>query len=107
VVPADAVRRLDPKSVTPAQIFTYGTLPPIFPNLRHPRSVSYNLALLKAFYFSKERSRYLQFRMEGSNIFNIRGFGDYDTTVGSRTFGLITGPGNTERHIQMSARLVF
>lgn len=51
---------------------------------------------MKKFFFTGEGKRYLQFRMEGSNIFKISGFGRYNT-----------GAGNTERRIQMSARIVF
>jgi hypothetical protein len=107
VRPVDGVRRFDPKAVVPAQVFTYGTLPPIFPNLRHPGSVNYNLSLAKAFYLSGDRDAYLQFRMEALNIFNIRGYGNYDSTVGSINFGYITTAGNSPRAIQMAARLVF
>ena len=50
---------------------------------------------------------FLQIRGEASNAFNIRGFGSYGTTVGSDDFGIIQGAGNTERRMQISARLVF
>ncbi|MCL4854237.1 MAG: TonB-dependent receptor, partial [Bryobacteraceae bacterium] len=103
--PADRITRF--ANVTDAQRFTYGTLPPIFGNLRHPGRANYDLSLMKAFYFSGERKQYFQLRMEGRNIFNIRGFGNYNTTIGTRDFGLITGAGNTERQIQLSARIVF
>jgi hypothetical protein len=45
--------------------------------------------------------------MEATNFFNIRGYGAYNTTIGNRYFGMITAAGNTERSIQMSARIVF
>ena len=66
-----------------------------------------DMSLMKSFYFLPEHRSYLQFRMEASNIFNIRGFGPYNTTIGSKYFGMITAAGNTERSIQMSARIVF
>ncbi|MDZ4796976.1 MAG: TonB-dependent receptor, partial [Bryobacteraceae bacterium] len=101
----DRITRFD--NVVDAQRFTYGTLSPVFGDLRHPGRTNYDLSLMKAFYFSSERKQYLQLRMEGTNIFNIRGFGSYNTKIGTRDFGLITAPGNTERRIQMSARIVF
>src|SRR5262249_51805228 len=94
-------------NVTDAQRFVYGNLPPIIGSFRHPSNMNYDLSLMKAFYFSEDRGRYLQFRMEGANIFNIRGFGSYNTTIGSSDFGLITGAGNVERKIQASARIIF
>ena len=103
--PADRITRFT--NVTDAKQFTYGTLPPIFGGLRHPGRTNYDLSLMKKFFFTGEGKEYLQFRMEGSNIFNIRGFGGYNTKIGTRDFGLITGAGNTERRIQMSARIVF
>ncbi|MGH6891443.1 MAG: TonB-dependent receptor domain-containing protein, partial [Dongiaceae bacterium] len=104
---AGMVRRFDPTKVTTAQAFTYGTLPPIYGDIRHPGSRNYDLSLMKAFYFDRDGRRYLQFRMEASNVFNIRGFGAYNTIIGTSDFGLITSPGNAERNIQMSARIIF
>lgn len=105
--PSNLVRRFDPSKVTDAQLFTYGTLPPIYSDIRQSSNYNYDMSLMKAFFFDGERKRYLQFRMEGRNIFNIRGFGNYNLTIGTADFGLITSPGNTERQIQMSARFVF
>src|SRR5206468_4112930 len=95
--PGDPVRRFF--NVTDARLFTYGTLPPIHPQVRHPGRTTYDLSLMKNFFFSSELTRYLQFRMEGVNIFNIRGFGDYDTTIGTINFGFITSARNVERQI--------
>ncbi len=103
--PAGLVRAFT--NVTDARKFEYGTLPPVIGSFRQPSNTNYNISLMKAFRFSAEKNRYLQFRMEGNNIFNIRGFGNYNTTIGTADFGLITSPGNTERKIQMSARIVF
>lgn len=104
--PPGLVRRFD--NVVDAQKFVYGTLPPIFPNLRHPSRIGYDMSLMKAFYFRPEGRQYLQFRMEGTNIFNIRGFGNYGDVFGTNDFGLITQAGPFgERRIQMSARIVF
>ena len=77
------------------------------PRLRQPSSYQYDMSLMKAFYFTEEGKQYLQFRMEGRNFFNIRGFGAYNTTIGTRYFGMITAAGQSPRSIQMSARIVF
>jgi hypothetical protein len=54
-----------------------------------------------------ERGTFLQLRLASSNFFNIRGFGNYNTTIGNRYFGMITDAGNSPRNIQVSMRLVF
>ena len=104
-LPTDPTRRFT--NATDAKQFTYGTLPPIFPNLRQPSNYNYDVSMMKSFYLTPERGTYLQLRLESSNFFNIRGFGNYNTTIGTRYFGMITDAGNSPRNIQMSMRLVF
>lgn len=66
------------------------------------------MSLMKAFPFTAEGKRYLQLRLEGSNIFNFRGWGNFNTTIGTNDFGLITGAGPYgPRTIQVSGRIVF
>jgi hypothetical protein len=90
-----------------AKQFTYGTLPPIFPRLRHPGNYNYDVSLMKSFFLTRERGTYLQLRLEGNNFFNIRGYGNYNTTIGTRYFGMITDAGNAPRNLQVSMRLIF
>jgi len=105
---SNAVRRFDPKAIVDSAAFTYGNIPASFANIRHPSYVNHDVSLMKDFpLFSSDATRYLQFRMEGLNIFNIRGFGPYNSKVGDQSYGLITRAGNTERRIQLSMRLVF
>ena len=105
-VPSDPMRRFS--NAKDAAIFTYGNLPPIFPRLRHPSSWGTDVSLMKSFYLTADDRSYLQFRMEGRNFFNIRGFGNYNTTIGTKYFGMITDAGaEGPRTIQMSLRLVF
>jgi len=68
---------------------------------------NYDMSLMKSFYFTDSTQRYVQVRMEGTNFFNVRGFGLYNTTIGTPFFGLITSAGNQERRIQLSARIIF
>ncbi len=102
---AETLRRFD--NVGDAQLFTYGTLPPIFPNTRNPGIAIYDMSLMKAFRFSSDGRRYVQFRMEGNNILNMRGYGPFNTQIGTLDFGLITQPGLPARTIQMSIRVLF
>ncbi len=104
--PAGLVRRF--ANVADAKAFTYGTLPPIFPNVRQPGRTQYDMSLMKAFPLAAEGKTYVQLRLEGSNIFNIRGWGDYNTKIGTSDFGLITAAGPYgSRTIQVSGRIIF
>jgi hypothetical protein len=105
VIPSSVQRRF--YNAANAKQFVYGDLPPIFPRTRHPSNENYDVSLMKAFYFRESRAQYLQLRMEGTNFFNIRGWGSYGTTIGTRNFGLISSAGNSPRTIQVSMRLVF
>jgi hypothetical protein len=104
---SSAVRRLNPNAFLDAAAFTYGNIPSSFSNIRNPSNVNHDLSLMKDFPLSHEGSRFLELRMEGLNIFNIRGFGQYNSKVGDSKFGLITTAGNHERNIQVSMRLFF
>jgi len=76
--------------------------------MRNPGSWNSNLSILKNFpVFSSDGSRYLQFRMEGLNIFNHPGLGNYDSTFSDANFGYILGTANQERHIQLALKFVF
>jgi len=87
--------------------FSYGTLPPVYANIRHPGNTNLDLSLMKKFPFTMEGNRYLQLRLEALNALNIRGLGPYNTTVGDANFGFITTAGNVERRAQVSARIIF
>jgi len=90
-----------------AQSFTYGNLPPVLGFLRNPSNWNSDLSIMKAFPVNGDGSRYFQLRLEGANIFNHPGLGGYNNNVTSGTFGMVTGPGNGERNIQISGRFVF
>jgi hypothetical protein len=104
---SSAVRRLNPNAFLDSSAFNYGNIPSSFSNIRNPSNVIHDLSLMKDFPLSHEGSRFLELRMEGLNIFNIRGFGQYNAQVGNSNFGLITAAGNHERNIQVSMRLIF
>jgi hypothetical protein len=104
---SNAVRRLNPLAFQDSLAFNYGNIPSSFSNIRNPSNINHDLSLMKDFPLSHEGSRFLELRMEGLNIFNIRGFGQYNAKVGDSRFGLITSAGNHERNIQVSMRLFF
>lgn len=98
---------LDPNTGK-APTFTYGTIPDVYTHIRNPGSWNSNLSVLKNFpVFSSDGGRYLQFRMEGLNIFNHPGLGGYDSNFADGNFGYITGTANQERHIQLALKFVF
>jgi hypothetical protein len=104
----NSARRLDPSKVLTTRVFTYGDLPSVYGDIRQPSSFSHDISLMKKFpIFSEDGTRYLQVRMEGQNIFNMRGYGDYNTQIGNPSYGLITGSRYAPRQIQVSARFVF
>jgi Carboxypeptidase regulatory-like domain len=92
----------------PAQAFTYGTLPPVYGGFRNPGDFTSDLSLMKNFpVLSSDGTRYVQFRAEASNAFNVAGLGPYNNTFNGTGFGTITSVANTERHVQLSLRFIF
>ncbi len=104
-ITSSSVRYLDPAKVLPAQSFISGTLPPTDTNYRQPTLWQMDMSLMKDFHFGE--GRYLEVRAEGQNAWNRRGFGNYNASIASSTYGLITTAGNQPRQIQLSARINF
>jgi len=104
-ITSSTIRRLDPTKVVGARIFVSGDLPPNRDDLRNPEYHQWDLALMKN--FTVLGSRTVQFRAEAQNLFNTRGFGPYNSQIGSANYGLITSAGNAPRQIQLSGRLNF
>jgi hypothetical protein len=91
-----------------AASFTYGTGPVVFGQFREPSNWTTDMSIMKSFpVFSSDGSRYLQLRLEASNIFNHPGYGNYDVTPNDVSFGTINGPANSPRFMVISARFVF
>jgi outer membrane receptor protein involved in Fe transport len=88
-----------------------GTAPPALPNLRGPGHEEEDFGLIKNTQIT-ERVK-LQLRADFQNVFNRTGLGDPDTSLGDGlpsnggTFGLIMGPMNGPRTIQMGLHLTF
>jgi hypothetical protein len=105
-VTSATIGRFNSSIMQVAQNFVAGNLPVVDPHLRTPPFYQTDLSLMKNFSLGSE-TRYLQFRAEAQNAFNIRGFGTYNNALGNPYFGLITNAGNSPRAIQLSARIIF
>jgi hypothetical protein len=99
-----------------ATSFTIGNLPPNLGNiLRQPTNWNSDVAIMKSFPLGAERSRYFELRLEGQNLFNHPGLGNYDNNATDATYGMIANcdnghnpcTANTERQVQISGRIVF
>jgi hypothetical protein len=88
-----------------------GTAGPYLPNVRGPGHEEEDFGLIKNTQIT-ERVK-LQLRADFQNVFNRTGLGDPDPALGDGlpsqggTFGLITGPMNGPRTIQMGLHLTF
>jgi hypothetical protein len=106
--PSAQVRRFDASHfMTSAQAgMIASNIPAIAPWTRNPGAASYDASLMKNFRLRGEAMN-VQLRVEAQNLFNIRGFGTYDSNYDSPTFGLITSSAQNPRNMQISARLTF
>ncbi|MGA2075203.1 MAG: TonB-dependent receptor [Terriglobia bacterium] len=88
-----------------------GTAGPYLPNVRGPGHEEEDFGIIKNTQLT-ERVK-LQLRADFQNVFNRTGLGDPDPSLGDGlpsqggTFGLITGPMNGPRTIQMGLHLTF
>ena len=104
--PASA-RYLNASAFAVTPIYSFGTSPSVLPNLRQPRYNQTDLAIIKKFHFTE--SKYLETRVEGSNIFNHPVFmlDSSALNIQNSTFGFLQAVQNSPRNIQMGARFVF
>jgi hypothetical protein len=87
-ITSSTVTWLDKTKVVGAQAFISGNLPYCLSEYRNPGNYQMDMSLMK-------------------NAWNIRGFGTYQTSIGSADYGLIRAAGNDQRQIQLSARFGF
>ena len=83
-------------------IRTFNTL---FNKLRRDPSKNLDASLLKEVPFGERK--YVQLRLEAYNVTNRVTFNAPNLSPTATTFGLITGQANTERRVQMAARVVW
>jgi hypothetical protein len=86
--------------------YSFGNIPYTFPNVRNPGGFSTDGTMFKNFYFSENRQRYVNIRLEATNIFNHPNFGSVINDPDSPTFGGILGKSGN-RVMQIGARLFF
>lgn len=91
--------------------YTLGTSPFVFPNVRNPGDFSTDATLLKKFYFGQDKSRYLESRIEATNVFNHPTFGQpgqpaLDPYPDDATFGGVNGKTGS-RIMQIGLRFFF
>lgn len=101
----------DPTVFVPAPVGSFGNAPRSFGRL--PGRKQTNLAVMKQFYFNKERTRYIQIRAESFNLFNTTQFTGIGTTLptaGPLSAGSTIGrPTSTRlpREFQFGLKLYF
>jgi len=71
--------------------YSIGASPFVFPNVRNPGDFSSDATLLKKFYLNGDRTRYLEARIEATNVFNRATYGLIDRDPDSLTFGGVNG----------------
>jgi hypothetical protein len=86
--------------------FSFGNVPLAFPDVRLPGGFTTDATLLKNFYFSEDRRRYVNVRLEALNFFNHPVFGSVDNDPDSPTFGGILGKTGS-RVMQIGVRVFF
>ena len=86
--------------------YSFGNIPYTFPDVRNPGGFSTDGTLFKNFYFSENRQRYVNLRVEGTNFFNHPTFGSINADPDSPTFGGIEGKSGS-RVMQLGMRLFF
>ena len=96
---------LNPAAFTVPQSFQYGDTSRIMSNLRGPGTHNSDLSLFKDFKLREHLTA--QIRGEAFNAFNYVKFSNPGTTVGSSTFGVITGQANPPRQIQLAMKIIF
>jgi hypothetical protein len=88
----------------PAQ-YTFGNVGRVHPTLRQDRAENFDFSVFKNFRFKERVS--MQFRAEWFNSLNHPIFSAPNTTVGSSTFGVVTGQNNRPRQTQLALKILF
>jgi hypothetical protein len=78
-----------------------------------PGTKQFDVSIFKTIHLNEAATRYLQFRAEAFNVFNIPQFNNPNAQIGSTSAGKISGAGQpvlfqrTSREIQLAAKLYF
>lgn len=65
------------------------------------------MSIMKSFYFSESKTRYLQLLGQVTNITNHPIFGYPNTMWGSGGFGAISSMANSPRYAQVAVKIFF
>ncbi len=106
-----AKRIFNPGVFSRTSDYTLGNSPFVFPNVRNPGDVNTDATLLKKFYFGAESTRYLETRIEATNVFNHPTYGQpgqsaLDPNPDDQTFGGVNGKTGS-RIMQIGLRFFF
>jgi hypothetical protein len=85
--------------------YTFGNLGRIIATVRQSAAHNIDFSVFKSFH-PVERMR-VEFRAEAFNLTNTPIFGLPGLTLGSATFGLVTGQENSPRQVQLGLKVVF
>lgn len=94
------------KSVFPAQLtYVFGNATRYNPLLRTFPGFNEDISLGKAFHLTE--SKHLDFRFEAFNLLNRTVFGNPDSNLNSKTFGVVKSQANSPRQMQMALKLYW
>jgi hypothetical protein len=85
--------------------YTFGNMGRVHPTLRADRTENFDFSIFKNFRIKERVS--LQFRAEWFNAMNHPIFNAPNATVGSSTFGVVTGQDNRPRQTQLALKVLF
>jgi len=98
---------LDPNAFSRPASYTFGNAPRTLPRARGPGLRNADMSMFKNVVLKREQNVYLQIRGEAFNVTNTPIFADPNVTVGSTSFGVITGTQNSPRTLQIAMKLNF
>ncbi len=87
--------------------YTFGTAPRTMDYARAPGFHGADMSVFKHIYFSEERTRYLELRVEAFNVTNTPVFGVPGTTWGAGDFGIIGYQVSSPRQVQLGGKIYF
>ncbi|MCC6342655.1 MAG: carboxypeptidase regulatory-like domain-containing protein [Bryobacterales bacterium] len=103
---AGFTRYFDPAAFRIVQGYEIGDVPSYLTRMRGPGFSQFDFALMKSFPVLSEARR-LQLRFEAQNILNHMNAGNPDSSIVSRTFGMITSQSGIPRRIMIAAKFQF
>lgn len=96
----------NPQAFRIVQGYEVGDVPSYLSQMRGPGFSQWDFALMKNIRLFKEAQR-LQLRFEAMNILNHMNAGNPDSSIVSRTFGMITSQSGIPRRVMIAAKFQF